>query len=177
MRDKTFLPGFLVPALLLVLASGAGSLRAAEAKEVKPQHAIHIDVPVTLKKAHVVFNLDHLAFSGDMPIGMKYMGLLAKRFKELNTEGGIIGVFHGDAAYMTLNDQAYNAYRQVNTGNPYKGLIADLLKQGIQIEECAVSMKAHNWGNEDLLPGVKVNTGAVGRLIQLAQEGYVQIQP
>ena len=52
-----------------------------------------------------------------------------------------------------------------------------LLKQGVQIEECAVSMKAHSWGNEDLLPGIKVNTGAVIRLIQLTQEGYTQIQP
>ena len=52
-----------------------------------------------------------------------------------------------------------------------------LMKQGVQIEECAVSMKSHAWGNEDLLPGVKVNTGALGRLIQLAQEGYAQIQP
>ena len=78
---------------------------------------------------------------------------------------------------MTLNDKAYNAYRAVSTGNPYKELIARLIKQGVQIEECAVSMKSHNWVNEDLLPGVKVNTGAVIRLIQLTQEGYVQIQP
>ena len=177
MRDKPCLSRLMVPVLLLVLSSGAASLRASESKEDRLPRSIHIDVPVTLKKAHVVFNLDHLAFSGDMPVGMKYMGLLAKRFKELNTEGGIIGVFHGDAAYLTLNDQAYNAYRSVSTGNPYKGLVADLLKQGIQIEECAVSMKAHNWGNEDLLPGVKVNTGAVGRIIELVQEGYVQIQP
>jgi intracellular sulfur oxidation DsrE/DsrF family protein len=38
-------------------------------------------------------------------------------------------------------------------------------------------MKTRGWVNEDLLPGVKVNTGAVSRLIQLVQEGYVQIQP
>jgi intracellular sulfur oxidation DsrE/DsrF family protein len=56
-------------------------------------------------------------------------------------------------------------------------LTAELLKQGVQIEECVVSMKNHAWDNEDLLPGVKVNAGAVGRLIQLIQEGYVQIQP
>ncbi len=54
------------------------------------------------------------------------------------------------------------------TGNPYKELVADLIKQGVQVEECAVSMKSHNWINEDLLPGLKVNTGTVGRLIQLA---------
>jgi intracellular sulfur oxidation DsrE/DsrF family protein len=177
MRGKDFLPGLLIPALLMGLSSGAGPLSAAEAKDGKSQGAIRVDVPVTLKKARVVFSLDHLAFSGDMPVGMKYMGLLANRFKELNTDGEIIGVFYGDAAYLTLNDQAYNAFRQVSTGNPYKGLIADLLKQGIQVEECAFSMKVHHWNNDDLLPGVKVNSGAVGRIVQLVQEGYVQIQP
>jgi len=40
-----------------------------------------------------------------------------------------------------------------------------------------ISMKNHKWVNEDLLPGVKVSRGAVGRIIQLVQQGYVQIQP
>ncbi len=43
--------------------------------------------------------------------------------------------------------------------------------------ECAVSMNNHKWGNDDLLPGVKVNSGAVGRLIQWIQEGYVGLSP
>jgi intracellular sulfur oxidation DsrE/DsrF family protein len=132
---------------------------------------------VVLEKANVVFNMDHLAFAGDVPVGMSYMLLLTNRFREMNTKGQIIGVFHGDAAYMTLNDEAYNVYRKVITGNPYKGLLAELLKQGVQIEECIVSMKNHAWGPEDLLPGVKINAGALGRLIQLTQEGFVQIQP
>jgi intracellular sulfur oxidation DsrE/DsrF family protein len=146
-------------------------------KNAEAEPAIHVDIPVVLKKANVVFNLDHLAFDGNMPVGMKYMHLLANRFKEAGIGGQIIAIFHADAAYMTLNDKAYNAYRKISTGNPYKDLMAMLLKQGVQIEECAVSMNAHGWGNEDLLPGIKVNTGAVGRIIQLVQEGYVQIQP
>jgi intracellular sulfur oxidation DsrE/DsrF family protein len=140
------------------------------------QHNV-VEIPVVLEKANVVFNMDHLAFAGDVPVGMSYMLLLTNRFREMNTKGQIIGVFHGDAAYMTLNDEAYNVYRKVITGNPYKGLLAELLKQGVQIEECIVSMKNHAWGPEDLLPGVKINAGAVGRLIQLTQEGFVQIQP
>jgi intracellular sulfur oxidation DsrE/DsrF family protein len=146
-------------------------------KDKKGEQHIVVEIPVVLEKANVVFNMDHLAFAGDVPVGMSYMLLLTNRFREMNTKGQIVGVFHGDAAYMTLNDEAYNAYRKVITGNPYKGLLAELLKQGVQIEECVVSMKNHAWGNEDLLPGVKVNAGAVGRLIQLTQEGFVQIQP
>jgi len=58
-----------------------------------------------------------------------------------------IGIFHGSAAYLTLNDKAYGAYRLVETGNPYKKLLASLMEQGIQIEECAISMRSNGWGN------------------------------
>ena len=166
-----------VPCVLLACVGWPSALTAADVSAPQAAHAIQINVPVKLEKAKVVFNMDHLAFSGDLPVGIKYMRLLANRFVEQKIEGQIIGVFHGDAAYLTLNDGAYNTYRSVGTGNPYKALITELLKQGVQIEECAVSMKAHSWGNEDLLPGIKVNTGAVIRLIQLTQEGYTQIQP
>lgn len=141
------------------------------------ERALQIDVPVKLEKAHVVFNMDHLAFQGDYPVGMKYMHLLAQRLKETGAKGEIVGVFHGEAAYMMLNDKAYSAFRKVSTGNPYKKLIADLMDEGVQVEECAVSMRGQGWTNENLLPGVKVNTGAVGRIVQLVQQGYVQIQP
>jgi intracellular sulfur oxidation DsrE/DsrF family protein len=105
------------------------------------------------------------------------MQLLAARFKEMGTQGRIIGIFHGHTAYLIVNDKPYNAYRLAETGNPYKKLIMTLMEQGIQIEACAVSMRNNGWSNEDLLPGVKVNAGAIGRLIQLVQGGFVQIQP
>jgi hypothetical protein len=38
-------------------------------------------------------------------------------------------------------------------------------------------MRGNKWANDNLLPGVKVNTGADGRIIQLVQEGYVMLQP
>jgi intracellular sulfur oxidation DsrE/DsrF family protein len=164
-------------ALLVVRSALAGDLHAADSSKGVANDRIRIDIPVVLQRADVVFNMDHLAFVGDMPVGVNYMRLLSARFREMNTKGQIIAIFHGDAAYMTLKDRAYDAYRKVSTGNPYKELIAGLLGSGVQIEECAVSMKNHQWGNEDLLPGIKVNSGAVGRLIQLVQKGFVQIEP
>lgn len=159
------------------LASGPDGSPGDRPDDNKMEHSVRIDIPVVLEKADVVFNMDHMAFVGDMSVGINYMRLLSARFKEMNTVGHIIGIFHGDAAYLTLNDNAYNIYRKVSTGNPHKELIAELLKLGVQIEECAISMKNHQWGNEDLLPGVKVNAGATIRLVQLSQSGYVQIQP
>jgi intracellular sulfur oxidation DsrE/DsrF family protein len=163
---------FLGVALGLALFLFTLDIQNAHAESV-----IHIDIPVNLKKANVVFNMSQVDFSGDVPTGIKYMQLLATRFKETGTQGRIIGIFHGHAAYFVLNDKAYNAYRLDETGNPYKKLIVTLIEQGIQIEACAISMKNNGWSNQDLLPGVKVNAGAIGRLIQLVQEGYVQIQP
>lgn len=166
-----------VSTLILSASCGLASTFAADKPTKAPESDIKIDVPVVLKQAKVVFNMDHIAAQGDMPVGMRYMDLMSKRFKENKTEGNIISVFHGMAGYMTLNDEAYNQNRKVTTGNPYKGLVANLIAQGIQIEECAVTMKSNNWSNSDLLPGVKVNTGAVARLVQLAQDGYTAIQP
>jgi intracellular sulfur oxidation DsrE/DsrF family protein len=146
-------------------------------QNAQAEPSIHVDIPVNLKKASVVFNMSQVDFSGDIPTGIKYMQLLATRFKDMGTQGKIIGIFHGHAAYLIVNDKAYNAYRLETTGNPYKKFIISLVAQGVQIEACGISMKNNGWGNEDLLPGVKVNAGAIGRLIQLVQEGYVQIQP
>ncbi len=175
MMKRLSVMAILLVAFLLMGATGFRS--TADRMPTPDRSAVRIDIPVNLRTANAVFNLDHLAFSGDMPVGIKYMHLLAERYKEQNIQGKIIGIFHGQAAYMTLNDRAYNAFRGVTTGNPYKELIATLLKQGVQVEECAVSMRSHHWTNSDLLPGVKVNAGAVIRLIQLVQQGYVQIQP
>jgi intracellular sulfur oxidation DsrE/DsrF family protein len=146
-------------------------------QNTQAEPSIHIDIPVNLKKANVVFNMSQVDLSGDVPTGIKYMQLLAAHFKEMKTRGRIIGIFHGHAAYLIVNDKTYNAYRLAETGNPYKNLIIRLMEQGVQIEACAVSMKNNGWSNGDLLPGVKVNAGAIGRLVQLVQEGYVQIQP
>jgi intracellular sulfur oxidation DsrE/DsrF family protein len=58
-----------------------------------------------------------------------------------------------------------------------KPLLATLIEKGIQLEECAVTMKTNGWTKKDLLPGIRVDTGAVIRLVQLHQLGFAQIQP
>jgi intracellular sulfur oxidation DsrE/DsrF family protein len=76
---------------------------------------------------------------------------------------------------VTLNDTAYDEDRNVATGNPYKNLISDLQKRGVKVELCGATAKAHGYGNEDLLPDIKVNTDAMARTTQLVQEGFVKI--
>jgi uncharacterized protein len=160
----------------LILAAIAQSTPVWTA-EPAPEGRLRIDVPVTLKPSKVVFNMDHLAFDGDRSIGLNYMKLMAQSYKASQTPISIIAVFHGAAGYMLLNDQAYNAARTSDKGNPFKEQIAVLQQEGVQFEECGETARRKGWVNADLLPGVKVDTGANLRIVQLVQDGYVQLQP
>jgi intracellular sulfur oxidation DsrE/DsrF family protein len=138
---------------------------------------LKIDVPVVLKEAKVVFNMDHLAFEGATPTGLAYATRISESFEHDKTSWRIISVFHGPAGYMLLNDAAYDRVRKSTGGNPYKPLIAKLQKTGVRFEECGETAHLNGWTNAELLPDVQVNSGATLRFIQLAQEGYVQIHP
>lgn len=136
-----------------------------------------ITVPVRLKEAKVVLNLEHMAFEGDEPTGLQFLRIMVKRFAIDGTKARIVAIFHGDAGYMVLDDAAYDGVRNWGQGNPYKDQIEKLIGEGVEVEECGATMAANHWTNSELLPGTKVNTGANFRIIQLVQEGFVQIQP
>ncbi len=140
-------------------------------------NAIHIDIASTLKTAKVLFNMDHSAFAGDTPIGLAYMETMLEKFKQDSTEWRLDAVFHGAGGYMLLDDEAYNNNRHTKTGNPYKTTIMNLMSRGVLIEECGKTMKANNWTNGNLLPGVKVNSGANFRIVDLVQQGFIMLQP
>jgi intracellular sulfur oxidation DsrE/DsrF family protein len=163
-----------VGAIGLAAIACCGPLHAADATA---PGALRIDIPIELKAAKVVFNMDHMAFEGDQPTGMNFMRIMAQKFKADRTSFDLIAVFHGEAGYMLLNDAAYDRVRRTSTGNLYKGTIAALQAEGVAFEECGQTARANGWGNADFLPGVKVNAGANFRIVQLVQDGFVQLQP
>ena len=136
---------------------------------------LHIDIPVKLAEVKVAFSVAALMFEGDLPASIFHLQLIEKDVADWNARAQIFAVFHTNAGHVTLNDEAYNAERMVATGNPYRVLVADLMRRGVQIELCGATAKVHKWGNADLLPGVKVNTDAMARMTQLVQEGFAQI--
>ncbi len=136
---------------------------------------LHIDIPVKLTEVKAVFSVGALAFEGDLPASMFHLKLIENDIADWNAKAQVVAVFHTNAGHVTLHDSAYNADRNVATGNPYRELVADLMKRGVQIELCGATAKAHKWGNADLLPLVKVNTDAMSRTTQLVQEGFVKI--
>jgi len=141
----------------------------------KQEKVIHIDIPVKLAEVKAVFSVASLSFEGDLPASMFHLGLIMNDSADWKAKAQVIAVFHTNAGHVTLHDQAYNTDRNIATGNPYKGLVADLMKRGVQIELCGATAKVHNWNNADLLPGIKINTDAMSRTTQLVQEGFVKI--
>ena len=118
-----------------------------------PNSPLHIDIPVKLDDVKAVFSIAALSFEGDLPAS----------------------IFHTNAGHVTLDDEAYNADRGIQTGNPYKKLITSLMGRGVRVELCGATARAHHYGNEDLIPGIPINTDAMARLTQLVQQGFVKI--
>ena len=137
--------------------------------------SLHIDIPVKLTEAKVVFSVSALAFEGDLPASLFHLRLIVDDVADAGASSDIIAVFHTNAGHVTLHDDAYNNERNIATGNPYKGLVAGLIKSGVRVELCGATARAHNWINADLLPMIKVNTDAMVRTTQLVQQGFVKM--
>jgi len=142
------------------------------ATSVKP---LRIDIPVRLTELRIAFSVADLAFEGDLPASIFHLQLITNDIADWKAKARVIAVFHTSAGHVTLHDDAYNAERMVATGNPYKQLLVELMKRGVEVELCGATAAVHKWGNGDLLPGIKVNTDAMARMSQLVQEGFAQI--
>jgi intracellular sulfur oxidation DsrE/DsrF family protein len=142
---------------------------------IAQEKALHIDIPVKIAEANVVFSIASLSFEGDLPASLFHLQLILIDITDWKAKSSVIAVFHTNAGHVTLHDQAYKTDRNIETGNPYKKLITDLMERGVQVELCGATAKAHGWRNEDTLPGIKINTDAMARTTQLVQRGFVKI--
>src|SRR5215469_12798617 len=68
--------------------------------------ALRIDVPTKLEKANVVIDFGHAVFAAPHVLfAFGDINLLATDVRDWNAKGQIIVIFHGDAAYLILNDE------------------------------------------------------------------------
>lgn len=139
------------------------------------QKMLRIDIPVKLPEVKSVFSIASLSFEGDLPACLFHLQLIVDDISDWDANSDVIAIFHTNAGHAVLHDAAYNAERNIDTGNPYKGLIEGLIQRGIKVELCGATARVHHWGNEDLLPNIAVNTDAMARTTQLVQEGFVKI--
>lgn len=144
------------------------------ALSVLRQEAIRIDVPVDLAKADVVFNI-----MNPQPIPGKQNSLFLAQvmtgvLSQRGTPKNVIMIFHSGAAAFACGDSTFNRLTGTSSGNPYKSQISDLQKAGVHTEICVKSMEFQKITRNQLLPGIKVNGGALLRVIELTQKGYTQ---
>jgi intracellular sulfur oxidation DsrE/DsrF family protein len=140
-----------------------------------PNTPLHIDIPVKLDDVKAVFSIAALSLEGDLPASLFHLGLITDDIADWGAISEVVAVFHTKAGHVTLDDAAYNADRSIETGNPYKKLVTNLISRGVHVELCGATAKAHHYGNGDLIPGVKINTDAMARTTQLVQQGFVKI--
>ena len=140
-----------------------------------PNSPLQIDIPVKLDDVKTVFSVADLSFEGDLAACLFHLQLITNDIADWSATSEVVVVFHTSAGHVTLHDNAYNADRMVETGNPYKRLVADNQERGVQVELCGATAKVHHYGNEDLLPGIKINTDAMSRTTELVQQGFVKI--
>ena len=95
---------------------------------------LHIDIPVKLTGVKVVFSIGALSFEGDLPASIFHMQLIENDIADWKAKSEAVAVLHTNAGHVTLKDSSYNTDRNIATGNPYKALVADLMKRGVQIE-------------------------------------------
>jgi hypothetical protein len=91
---------FLAVLLVAGFFISFGATYSRDRAEAQGNQALHIDIPVKLEKANVVFDIGHLVLNGDMPFFLGDMDLLVTDLKDWNVKGEMIAVFHGDAAYL-----------------------------------------------------------------------------
>src|SRR6185437_63711 len=107
---------------------------------------LNIDIPVKLSDVKVVFSIGALQFEGDLPASVFHLQLIKNEIGDWNAESEITAVLHTNAGRLTLHDTAYNADRNIATGNSYKNLLADLQRRDVKIELCGATARAHNGG-------------------------------
>jgi intracellular sulfur oxidation DsrE/DsrF family protein len=161
--------------LLVVSCFSFGAVYSSISLAAAQEKVLHVDIPTKLEKANVVVDMGHLVLNGDASFALGDINLLATNMGEWNTKGQVIMIFHGDAAYLVLNDESYNENRHASTGNRFREALSGLMQKGVQLELCGATAKANHWGNANLLPGIKVNVNAMVRLTQLEQQGYTLV--
>ena len=160
--------------MLNIIASLSYATLLLFAAPAQEPHKLIIDIPVTIEHADVAYNAGRLTWDKDTPFQLEELRLLATAHAA-GAKGEMIAIFHGDSGYVLLNDEAYNKFRNTDTGNPYKETLIKLMAEELKLEECGATAAENGWVNTDFLPGIKVNTNAMLRFIQLEEKGYIYI--
>lgn len=158
----------------------------------KKNTSVCVDIPVRVKKAKIVFNMDTLAVDGKgRANGLKHMMMMGNVMKAQIKKGlikpqnvSIIGIMHGSAVKWATKSAPAQDKKLMNA-------IFKLKKEGVNIhlETCAVTMNGKGLTKKDLytytaagkpdpraMGRIYVNQGAFARELYLQNHGYAYVE-
>jgi len=164
---------------LLIAFSHSHAVFAANAINPEASSA-HIIQAQQTKQIKVVYDLNQNDTEAGIGKGLYYVRGLLEAYKKQGVSLDQIHlsvVVHGAAGLWLLNDTAYQNFVNDPFGfNPNKQVVEELLENGVSVELCHVTMNAHHWQPQDILPGVKIVFDAYTRMIDLQMQGYAYIK-
>ncbi len=157
--------------------SGASAVAAATATGAggdRPVIGLQHEGPI-----RVVYQISRDEWKDGVGKGLFYLEKLHQSYLDAGVSPArldVRAVFHGRAADHLLVNETWDAWRDVEGGNPNAELVAELLERGVSLELCDTRREANGWSKDDVLPGVLLVTGAYQRVIDLQQQGYAYIR-
>ncbi len=164
---RNFLQGL---AILLATHAALQVSHAASEPEVIP-----IQVRENLR---IVYQVTDDAQHEGVNKGLYYARKLVNTYEKHGIAAGQVHlhlVYHGTGIAAVVNEEARTRLGSA-AANPNAGILAELIKRGVQVELCENTMQQKGVKPAELLPGVKLVVGAFPRLIDLQLQGYAYIK-
>ena len=158
--------------LVITFISGCSNGLTQNQNQQQPVGLVHTE------GIKVVYQIKSDGSKKGVGSGLYYLKKLSDTYDKLGVDRGnrqIHGVFHGEAGYMLLKDEAFEREKGIPE-NPNKDIIEKLLKNGVKLELCASTMKNNGWQKPDVLEGITIVIGAYPRIIDLQLSGFAYIR-
>lgn len=156
--------------LFILLLLPAATITAAAEPDVIP-----IQVRENLRIVYQV--TDDVAHEG-VNKGLFYARKLINTYDKQGIAAGQVHlhlVYHGTGIAAVVNDAARRRLG-VDVPNPNAGILAELVRRGVQIELCENTMQQKGVKPSEVMPGVKLVVGAFPRLVDLQLQGFAYIK-
>lgn len=102
----------------------------------------------------------------------RFLNLLATR--DIHPQpGDVVGVIHGPATPLVMNEAAYRTAFEVD--NPNLSVIGALKRAGAQVHVCSQALHGHKIAADSVAPEVTVDLAAITTLATLQLQGFALI--
>lgn len=136
-------------------------------------------IPIQVREnLRIVYQVTDDAQHEGVNKGLFYARKLINTYQKQGIDPGQVHlhlVYHGTGIAAVVNDEARKRLG-VGTANPNGGILAELVRRGVQVELCESTMQQKGVKPTELMPGVKLVVGAFPRLIDLQLQGFAYIK-